>query len=253
MIYKNEEHLNKIKLEKDNFYVLADFDRTITSGDGESTWGLISKSKYMDDAYKQERQKLFELYRPIEIDCSIDYDTKNEHMINWWKSHINLLLKYNLNENVIKDIIDKNYLKFRQGAKEFLKSMYEQNVPVIIISAGIGNIINEFLISQNANYENIHIISNFIDFKEGKINKFNNYIIHSLNKNMTILPDNLKQELSNRKNILLLGDGLDDIRMCTQEKRKDTIAVGFLEEKIEENLSSFRKLYDIIFTENRYI
>ena len=51
-------------------------------------------------------------------------------------------------------------MKYRNGAKEFLKKMNEFNVPVIIISAGIGNVIEEFLKLENDYYENIKIISN---------------------------------------------------------------------------------------------
>ena len=35
-----------------------------------------------------ERQEFYNQYRPIEIDENMDYDTKNQHMIDWWNKHI---------------------------------------------------------------------------------------------------------------------------------------------------------------------
>ena len=35
---------------------------------------------------------------------------------------------------------------FRDGAKEFLKEMNDRGIPIIVISAGVGNIIQQFFI-----------------------------------------------------------------------------------------------------------
>ena len=55
-----------------------------------------------------------------------------------------------------------------EHTKEFLRKMNEMNIPVIIISAGIGNVIEEFLKLENDYYDNIKIISNFIVFENGE-------------------------------------------------------------------------------------
>ena len=45
MIYiNNEEKLKRINLKKDNFYVVADFDQTITEGSSNSTWGVMANA-----------------------------------------------------------------------------------------------------------------------------------------------------------------------------------------------------------------
>ena len=43
--------------------------------------------------------------------------------------------------------------------------MKEKNVPVIIVSAGIKNVIEEFLITEKCYFDNIYILSNLIKFK----------------------------------------------------------------------------------------
>ena len=37
----------------DSIYILADFDRTITVGDSEGSWSILSKSDKVAESYKQ--------------------------------------------------------------------------------------------------------------------------------------------------------------------------------------------------------
>ena len=134
--------------------------------------------------YVNERQVLYDYYRPYEIDESLDYDTKNCLMSEWWNKHFSLFIKYKLPEEVINDA-SKNLrvMAFRKGAKAFLENMRDRNIPVIIISAGIGNFIEQFLIKNNCNFSNIFIVSNFIKFENGIAVRVSDNVIHSLNKN----------------------------------------------------------------------
>ena len=69
--------------------------------------------------------------------------------------------------------------------KNFFEAMYKNNIPVIILSAGIGNVIEGFLKENNCYFDNMKIISNFINFdNNGNINKFDGKIITSMNKTL---------------------------------------------------------------------
>ena len=140
-------------------------------------------------------------------------------------------------------------MKYRAGAKKFLKKMNELGVPVIIISAGIGNVIEEFLKLEDDYYDNIKIISNFIVFENGEFKEIAGEIIHALNKNVVRLDENSKQSIENRKNILLLGDGFADLKMISEDDKENAITVGFLDEKIDENLELYNKGFDIVLTD----
>lgn len=252
MIYLNKEALNKInKITKDNVYILADFDRTITLGSSNTSWSILAKSDMVPKEYVIERQKLYDIYRPIEINEQLPYETKNKLMIEWWTKHIELFIKYELKEEVV-NYAAKNLrvMAFRDGAEEFLKDMYEKNIPIIIISAGIGNFIEQFLIKNNCYYQNIHIVSNFIKFADGKAVGMADNIIHSLNKNEVALSNSIKDLLINRPNIVLLGDGLADTLMVSKEKGEKALKIGFLEENVKENLEIYRKSFDIVCTDN---
>lgn len=244
--------LERIKdWQDESTYVLTDFDRTITEGNSESSWGILSTSKMVPQEYIEERKKLFDYYRPFEVDEKLDYQTKNKLMIEWWSKHVGLLIKYRLPEKVINESISNvNVMSFREGGKEFLKNMWSRNIPVIIISAGIGNFIEQFLIKNDCYFDNISIISNFIRFENGIAVGVYDNIIHSLNKNEVSLSEKLKSVLKNRKNIILLGDSISDIKMSRTELRTNALKIGFLEENIEENMSCYIDNFDIVCTNN---
>ena len=252
MIYLNEEKVNIINKFSDNdVYVLTDFDRTLTLGSSITSWSVLSRSDKVPKDYVILRQKYYDYYRPIEIDQSLPYEIKNELMKEWWMKHINLFVKYKISEDIVTEAArNLRVMSFRSGAKEFLKNMYERNIPVIIISAGIGNFIKEFLIMNDSFYNNIHIVSNFIKFENGYAVGVEDNITHSLNKNEVSMPDNVKKSLALREHVILLGDGLDDVKMVSEQKRDEALKIGFLEENVEVNKPHYLKTFDVVCTDN---
>ncbi len=252
MIYCNEEKLKQANNWSDNsIHILTDFDRTITRGNSPSSWSLIAKSNLLPDGYIEERNKLFDYYRPIEIDEAIEAAKKNKLMTEWWIKHINLLIKYKLSKDTLeKTIANSNLMIFRAGAKKFLENMAKRNIPVIIISAGIGNFIIHFLEINKCNFKNIYIISNFLEFKDNLATGISNKVIHSFNKNETALPPEIKELIKDRRNIILFGDSVSDIKMITDTENTNVLKIGFLEENIEQNLPFFKEAFDVISTNN---
>jgi len=252
MIIIKNGTLERINDWKDNsIYVLADFDRTITVGNSESSWSILSKSNLVPKEYVEERQILFNYYRPFELNESLSYETKNKLMTEWWNKHIGLFIKYQLSEEVINTAAkNPNVMSFRKGAKEFLKSMRNRNIPVIIISAGIGNFIEEFLIQNNCYFENIYIVSNFLKFKNGIAAGVSDNVIHSSNKNEISLPPEIKKLIENRKNIILLGDSISDIQMAREDARKDALKIGFLDVNVDENKPYYLEQFDVVCMNN---
>ena len=252
MIYIKDNVENKINEWKEwSICVVTDFDRTITSGDSNSSWGVISKSNLVSLEYLKDRTDLYNYYRPIEIDENIEYTQKNKLMIEWWNKHIELFKKYKFSKEIINEVANNSEaMILRQGAKEFLKQLYEKDIPVIIISAGIGNFIESFLKKNNCYYKNIIIISNFIKFENDIAIGVLGDVIHSLNKDEFLVSPKINSIIENRKNIILLGDSISDIKMVKEESRDNALKIGFLEEQIEENLKYYKNEFDIVCTNN---
>lgn len=250
MIYIKENVQNKINSWNDSsIYVVTDFDRTLTKGNCMSSWNVLDNSPFLPKEYSKETKKLFETYYPIEIDEALEEKIKNQFMVEWWTKHINLFKKYKLKEELIETTtINKETLEFRKGAKNFLENMYKRKIPVIIISAGFGNFIEQFLIKNDCNYNNIYIVSNFIKFENGIAVGTKDHIIHSLNKDTNHLPKKVKQQIRNRNHIILLGDAVADVKMVNKDQRKEALKIAFVEKDRRKNITYFKKEFDIICT-----
>ena len=54
----------------------------------------------------------------------------------------------------------------REGYKTFFDTLYQNNIPLFIFSAGIGDILEEIIRQMKVFHPNIHIVSNYMDFSE---------------------------------------------------------------------------------------
>jgi hypothetical protein len=110
--------------------------------------------------------------------------------------------------------------------------------------------ISLYLSRLNLFTDNVHIVSNeFIWDDVGRAVAVKEPIIHAFNKEETVL-DNFPfyNKVEERKNVLLLGDGLDDVGMITGFVYDNLIKVGFLNKNIEENLQLYREKFDATIT-----
>ena len=136
-------------------------------------------------------------------------------------------------------------MQLRDGAKEFLNKMYQMNIPVIIVSCSIGNVLEEYLKVKDCYYDNIYVYANYYDNNGNHICNVTPY-----NKNEITFSKEVKDKIRNREYILLLGDIIDDINMVSKEKLSSTITVGFLDKKIEQNIETYRNIFDIVLTDH---
>lgn len=230
-----------------NIYVVADFDRTITKGNSMTSWSVLANSNLVPKSYVEERQALYDYYRPIEIDENMDFELKSNLVKEWFQKHIELFVKYKTSETIFETAAtDLRVMEFRTGAKEFIEYLNENNIPLIIISAGIGNFIESFLKYNNCYFDNIYISSNKIIFKDGIAVGVDNNIIHSLNKNEVSLPKNISDKLQNRNNVILLGDQVSDLNMVDKSGDKFVLNIGFLTDERNEQFEIFKSNFDIV-------
>ena len=252
MIIIDNKKIDKCnKWEDNSIYVLTDFDRTITSADSYVSWDILSKNNLVNNDYLVEVKNLYNYYRPIEINESLSEEYRSKFMVDWWNEEIKLFIKHGLNEDIINEAsTNMNLITFRNGGKEILKNMKDRNIPVIIISAGIGNFIEKFLEYNDCYYDNIYVLSNFLKFNEKRVVGFHGEVIHSLNKNVVTLPNNIKDLLDLRNNIILMGDNVADVNMAKYNDRNDALKIGFLEENIDSNKDIFLNNFDVVSTNN---
>lgn len=254
MIYFNSEKKIKElkqKINKDNICVFMDYDKTITSSESQDSWDASANKEVMGENLKKDMDKYYKKYGFIEFDYHIDKDKREKYIIEWYDKCMDLYYQYGLTKEKLQDSIDNSKLILRKGAKDFLFKLYENNVPVIIFSAGIGNVIEQFLKNEECYYNNITIIGNFIKFDEnGDMIKFSDDMIHSLNKNIDKLSDyKLKEKIEEKEYRIVIGDLVEDINMMGEYPEHKSLKIGFLNKNITKNLEVYRKNFDIVLTE----
>jgi len=258
VIITNEKKLNEtinkmIKDGNDRLYIVSDFDKTLTNAFviGQKAHTMIAQlreGKFLSPDYPKKAFALFDIYHPIELDNKISIKEKNEKMHEWWKKHFDLIIESGMNKKVIDEVVKKMKMHFRDGAFELLDFLNKNNIPLIIMSAAPGDLIEEYLRYEKKLLSNIHIIANmFIWDKNGKAVGVKEPIIHSMNKHETEIKSLLiYKELLKRKNVILLGDNLEDLDMIKGFPYNNLIKIGFLNENVSENLEEFKKNYDVI-------
>lgn len=250
MKYINTNKIENLNISKDNYYVVLDFDKTITNKNSLDSWMAIADFEIYGEEFKKQIEELNAKYEPIELDYTLDDVTKEQYMEQWYQKSMDILYQYQMTYSKLQKALQQETMHFRKGAKEFLDKLQQEKVPVIILSAGIGNVIEEFLKKQECYHNNIYIISNFIQFKEDKMQKFTAPMLHSMNKKVEgSLPENLQNKIKEKQYIILCGDIIEDIQMIEKEKLDKTITIGFLNNKLEENLTFYNQNFDIVLTE----
>ena len=246
----NTNKCKEIKIVEDNYYIVLDFDATLTAANSIDSWRAIIDFEIYGEECKKEIEEMNAKYEPIELDYQMDYETKKQHMADWYRKSMDILYKYQLTDSKLQKALQKEKIKLREGAKEFLRNLHEKNIPVIILSAGIGNTIEGFLKKQKSYYDNIYIISNYIEFKEDKMQEFTKPLLHSMNKKIKgNLPQNVQNQIKKKKYAILCGDIVEDIQMIEKEDLEKTLTIGFLNSKESENLRIYNQNYDVVLTQ----
>ncbi|MBS3080395.1 haloacid dehalogenase-like hydrolase [Candidatus Pacearchaeota archaeon] len=191
---KKKRQFKKDGIEK--VHVLSDFDKTLTKAfyHGEKASSLISRLRngnYLSLEYARKAHELFDFYHPIEIDSSISIEEKKEKMYKWWRKHKELLIESGLDkqtiESCVKEMIKTGIPDFRKGVEDFLQLLHKCKIPLVILSASLEDLIQEFLKQKKVFYENIHVIGNEFSYdKQGRVCAIKR-IIHVFNKNETTL------------------------------------------------------------------
>ncbi|XP_030077187.1 7-methylguanosine phosphate-specific 5'-nucleotidase isoform X2 [Microcaecilia unicolor] len=229
---KNREHVNEIieslrRGGKEKLQVISDFDMTLSrfKCDGRrcpTSYNIIENSHLVSETCRNKLQELFNTYCPLEKDTKKTTEEKYSLMVKW------------------------------DECNSFFKGLYSNEVPLFIFSAGIGDVLEEVLRQADVLDKNVTVVANYMDFDEkGLLMGFKGELIHTYNKNSSVLADTKYfQQQSERTNILLLGDSLGDPTMADGVTRVDSILkIGFLNDKVEENREAYLEAYDIVLEE----
>lgn len=201
----------------DRLHILSDFDRTLTYGSQGNARtptliSLLRDGKHLRGDYAQRAHQLYDHYYPMEISETMTLPEKKDAMQEWWRKHFELMIEYGLTKADIADVIETSHLSLREYVPETLRFLAENNIPVIIISAGaIGDAIPMFLEKNGCNFDNISYVCNQFEWDAcGNAIAVREPIIHTFNKDETVLKaiPKIFEKIQDRKDVMLLGDSL---------------------------------------------
>lgn len=252
---------------------IADFDFTLSKyfkDDGVSradschaSLENAHKSGLLPPDYITRAKALQAHYYPLEIDTTISECDKFRFMEEWVEKHNALLVESRITPRTIKTVvsqaIDERRLILRQGLESFISILEQHNIPTLIFSAGIADVVEAALnktLGVSSLPPFLSLISNKAIFQDANdddspLVDWSRPALHVLNKRASSFLDHpffTEVTAGEKKNLLLLGDSIGDPRMCMGiEDDCDTILkVGFLNVSVEERKAEFLEAYDLL-------
>ncbi|NXY21239.1 5NT3B nucleotidase, partial [Atrichornis clamosus] len=243
--------------------VISDFDMTLSrfGCNGRrcpTSHNILDTSRVISEDGKKKLKDLLQHYYPIEIDPNRTLEEKRPLMVEWWTRAHELLVQQKIRKGDIAQIVRESEAMLRYGHRDvvlrdgftdFFDQLHKNNVPLFIFSAGVGDILEEIIRQANVFYSNVNVVSNYMDFNDdGVLTHFKGPLIHTYNKNNTVLQGTgYFQQLSTKTNIILLGDSMGDLTMADGVPSVENILkIGFLNDKVEERREKYLESYDIV-------
>lgn len=146
----------------DSLFVIADFDRTLTTALGHSCHMMLSNCKALSEAYRSKTEALYKEYYPLEVSHTLTREEKIPLMKEWYHKNHTLLLSEGLTHQHLREAVEAGNTELRPGSEQLVQLLDRRNVPLLVFSAGIGNIIDIFLTKRLGGRipGNTHIVSN---------------------------------------------------------------------------------------------
>nr|CAB3264462.1 cytosolic 5'-nucleotidase 3-like [Phallusia mammillata] len=255
----NEKIKALMKGGSKSLQVISDFDRTLSrhSYKGKvcpSCHGILESGLVMSESTRMELQELKTKYYSIEIDHNMTIKEKIPYMIEWYEKSHTIMLGANILKDHIADSVRESNVRLKDGCDEMFTLLNNHSVPLLIFSAGVGDILKEVISQKSTFHPNMKIVSNFMKFNEkGKMIGFLSDLIHVFNKNEgSLCHSQYFNDIRHRHNILLLGDSMGDLHMADGVEDVSTcLKIGYLNDKVDVLLDSFMDAWDIVLTDDQ--
>ena len=240
----------------ESLHIITDFDRTLTkdkpeTGKSGNSYELMNACVDNPD-FLRKIQSLFEYYYQIEISPSMSIQKKISYMEEWWEKYWNLTIEYGITRQKLLDGVKRTRADFRIGFEELLGLLHEKEIPLLIFSAGSGDLIVFYLEMMRMMTPNVHIVSNFYKFgRNGEAKGYNRPLIHTFNKNeKQVKSEAYEKKIEKRKNVILLGDSIGDVTMASGLSHECILKIGFLSSSNEKRLEEYSEHFDMLIRDD---
>jgi len=238
-----------------NLQIITDFDYTMSRAHKggapvDCSWGVLENYSKLPLTYTEKVKILRDKYYPIEVDPSIPVDKKIPLMSEWYTKANLLLAESGVRADWFSVMVSESNCELRDSTDQLLSCLHRENIPLIVLSAGIGDLIQEILSHFKVLYDNVRIVSNFLEFdsKTGSVLGLKtDPCIHMYNKRAPS-----QEGLEQRKNIILIGDSIGDVSMADGIQGINvSLKIGFLNKNVEGNLPLYLDKFDVVLVDDQ--
>lgn len=230
-------------------HAIFDFDRTLTvkrpdTQDEVTTWAILRE--HLPNEGQADYQRLFEKYRALELSSAMT----QQDAIDWWSSTLNLFVKHRINLAAVEEtFLDR--ASIRPGTRELFELFAQNNIPTVILSAGVRQIINIWCRKYDVHPTLVMSTDITVDDNNIITGWQKNTLVHVLNKSEATHPE-LTAIRKQRPKVFVVGDSLDDAAMAADgtgvikvrilDPRGDEIITEQAESKTFERFDSLIKV-----------
>ena len=213
------------------------------------------------------QNELCNKYMKYETDASIDIKIREKKVEEFYDKSLDVYINPNFTRDSIGKMLEKLKEKFelRKYTKELFELLTKLEIPIIIVSGGIQEVIIDLLKNIMPDFElyckqkKILIISNTLYFEEGKgCVGHSKDVIYAFNKS-SFVKNSIEKNFPEIKNIFIMGDHLNDYDSVRDLNmtQDNIIGLGFVnikpeligdetkKDEIQKNIDDYKKVYDI--------
>ncbi|XP_078697715.1 7-methylguanosine phosphate-specific 5'-nucleotidase A-like [Branchiostoma floridae x Branchiostoma belcheri] len=241
---------------REKLQVISDFDHTLSRSTHNGvrcpmTHDLVKDSRFISESNQRKICEIWGYYYPKEISTTLPLHEKIPLMVEFWNKIHGIFLESDLTRQAIRAIVQESDTQLRDACGTFMTLLYRNDVPLLVFSAGLGDVIHEMFEKHDLVFPNCRVVSNFMTFDPaGKVVGFRDPLIHICNKNRSVLPDDTSSKEEERTNVILLGDSLNDLQMADGVPDLDQIlTIGYLSRHMER-LQDFTEAFDIVLVQD---
>ena len=274
---KLKDFITSYKKNKKNIILITDFDYTITKRyNYQKNITLYSSYRFYDESLiGGDQQKILDIqnelcnkYMKYETDNTYDKKIREKNVHEFYSKSLDVYINPNFTRNSVGKMLEKLKEKFelRKYTKDLFEILIKLEIPIIIVSGGVKEVIIDLLKKSIKNFElflsqkKIEIIANELYFEEGKgCIGHSKDVIYAFNKS-NFVKENIKKNFPNVKNVIVMGDHLNDYDSVhdLEISKNNIIGIGYVnikpeelinEEKnkeiIKKNIVEYNNVYDV--------
>jgi len=259
-----------------NIIFITDFDYTITKRyNYQKNSTLFSSYRFYDESLiGGDQQKILDIqnqlcneYMKYETDNTYDKKIREQKVHEFYSKSLDVYINPKFTRNSIGKMLEKFKEKYelRKYTKELFELLIKLEIPIVIVSGGVKEVIIDLLKTSINNFEKylsekkIVIIANELYFEEGKgcIGHSTN-VIYAFNKS-NFVKETIKNNFPQVKNVIVMGDHLNDFDSVQdlEINKNDIIGIGFVNIKpeilndetkkdiIKKNVEEYNNVYDV--------